>query len=77
MKNDFPYDRIAAYHTILCPLRHVPDKHHLYPEEIKELEEIMDTLEKEKYFDSIIINFTKNRTILDHYHIHLIKYSHE
>ena len=74
LKNDFPYDKIAAVHKALSPLRHVPDKHDLYPEEIKELEEILDSLEKEKIFDSMIINFTKNRTIADHYHIHLIKY---
>lgn len=77
IKNDFPYDRIASCHKMLSPLRHVPDKHNLYPEEINELEEILHVLEKERFFDSMIVNFTRNRTIPEHYHIHLLKYSFE
>src|SRR3989304_10168236 len=69
-KNKFPYDKIAEDHMMISPYEHVADREHLMPAAKIELEKIIRRLEEEKYFDVFFENFKKNRTILDHYHIH-------
>ena len=73
-KNDFPYDKIAREHVMLSPYEHITRKEDLIQDAKLELEEILKMYDKEEYYDTILENFNSNRTIKDHYHIHLLKY---
>lgn len=68
--NDFPYDVIAASHHVLVPLRHVKGGG-LSAVEKEELELIKAKYVDERY-DYMIEATTKNKSIPDHFHVHLI-----
>ncbi len=68
--NNFPYDRIAAVHHMIVPLRHVGESG-LSKEEKTELFEIKKSYIEEKY--QFILEATdKTKSIPTHYHLHLI-----
>ncbi len=69
-ENNFPYDQIASVHHMLTPFRHVAEEK-LNDEEIKELQTIKKSFIDPEY-DWIIEATLKNKTIPDHFHIHLI-----
>lgn len=73
-ENDFPYDIIAEEHVMLSPHEHVKDREHLSFEAEEELLQIIKEYNKLSYYDTMLENFKTNRTIRDHYHIHLLKY---
>ncbi len=68
--NTFPYDRFAAQHDTLLPLRHVVGEE-LRPEEKDELEEIKRTYVGDRY-NMIIESTHRTMTIPSHFHLHLI-----
>jgi hypothetical protein len=69
-ENSFPYDKIAQTHHMVIPLRHGPE-HDLHAEELEELKHIKATFINDGY-DWIIEATHKNKSIPDHFHLHLI-----
>lgn len=69
-ENSFPYDKIAQTHHMLLPLRHVCEDD-LLPEEAEELKVIKKSFVDTNY-DWMIEATHKNKSIPDHFHIHLI-----
>ncbi len=68
--NAFPYDLIATKHHMLVTLRHVPGEV-LSDEEVNEFVSIKRDFIADAY-DYIIEATTKNKSIPDHFHVHLI-----
>jgi len=68
--NKFPYDKIAKIHHMLIPKRHAQEKE-LNSEEIDELSHIKESYINPMY-DWIIEPTSKNKSIPDHFHLHLI-----
>ncbi len=67
--NDFPYDKIAARHDMVIPLRHTSE---INEEERLELEEIKKTFINDNY--RYILEAThRTKSIPSHYHLHLIE----
>ncbi len=69
-ENNFPYDQIAKIHHMLTPVRHVPEDQ-LRQDELDELQSIKRSFINDGY-DWIIEATLKNKSIPDHFHIHLI-----
>jgi hypothetical protein len=69
-ENQFPYDLIARDHHMVIPLRHVTENE-LTAEERAELSEIKATFINPKY-DFIIEATPQNKSIPQHFHLHLI-----
>jgi len=72
IENNFPYDRVADVHHMLVPYRVFGALGAATAEELEEYEKILDTLEHEQFYDSLQLNFTKDRSVCAHYHVHLI-----
>jgi len=70
VENSFPYDQIAKIHHLLLPLRHVTGKE-LRAEELEELSMIRDSFVNAGY-DWVIEPTEKNKSLPDHFHLHLI-----
>ena len=70
VNNDFPYDMIAKIHHMIIPIRHVTFTV-LSEAELKEIEEIKVSFINEDY-DYIIEATQKNKSIPNHFHLHLI-----
>ncbi len=70
--NLFPYDAVTSVHDMLVPHRIFSTMSECNQEERQEYEKIIDELEKEKYYDAIIKNFSKIRSIPRHLHLHLV-----
>ncbi|MBP7741550.1 MAG: hypothetical protein KA104_02580 [Candidatus Pacebacteria bacterium] len=68
--NAFPYDAIAKEHHMLVPLRHSTEAE-LTVDEIMELSGIKNHAVDQDY-DWIIEAMPKNKSIADHFHLHLI-----
>ena len=68
--NSFPYDLIADKHHMLIPIRHVVEGD-LSAEERNEMFEIKKGVVDAKY-DYIIEATDKEKSIPDHFHLHLI-----
>lgn len=70
IKNKFPYDRIAQVHDMLLPKRCVREEE-FTTEEIQEFKEIKKGYIEEHYGYMIEPTF-KNKSVPEHFHIHLI-----
>lgn len=70
IENDFPYDRIAARHHMIIPIRHVAGDG-LSAEELRELEDIKRAYINDAY-DYILEAVPRIKSIPAHFHLHLI-----
>lgn len=68
--NAFPYDLIASKHRMVVPNRHVPEEE-LSGDELNELAKIKREF-IDSDFDYIIEATTKNKSVPEHFHLHLI-----
>ena len=68
--NEFPYDAVSAVNDMLALKEHAPC---LTVEQLVELEAIKRLLGAERFYDLILENLPKKKTIPGHYHIHLMK----
>lgn len=73
-ENGFPYDRIAAKHDLLIPVRVFADDWHMTFEERQELMMLKKQFSETGEYDSVFENVAHRRTVHNHYHLHLIKY---
>lgn len=72
IENNFPYDRITNTHHILAPKRVFGRFEDATQIEQDDYRSILKTLECEQFYDSLQINFSKDRSVCAHYHVHLI-----
>lgn len=70
IENKFPYDRIAQVHDMLIPKRCVKEEA-FTQEEIEEFKEIRKSYVEDNYGYVIEPTF-KNKSVPEHYHLHLI-----
>lgn len=77
LTNLFPYDNIAKEHDLLVPKRVFGKMSDCNREEWEEYKTILNQLESDSYYDSILENFSKSRSILKHLHLHLIVWKEE
>ena len=68
--NEFPYDRVASTHDMIVPLRHISELG-LTEEERKELIDIKHSYINERYRYTMEAAH-KNKSIPEHFHLHLI-----
>ena len=68
--NDFPYDLVAEIHHMFVPIRHVVEDK-LNRAELNELKTIKDGYINDNY-DYVIEATHKNKSVPDHFHLHLI-----
>jgi len=73
-QNEYPYDKIAARHDLLCPIRVFAQDWEMTKAERGELNEIRQRIASEGTYDILLENIHHERTVLSHYHLHLIKY---
>lgn len=72
LTNLFPYDNIAQTHDLLVPKRVFRKMSECNKAEWEEYKTILNQLESDGYYDAILENFSKSRSILKHLHLHLI-----
>lgn len=72
IKNNYPYDAVAETHDMLVPKRIFGSLDEATPAEREEYESILTLLTDEDDYDALQINFSKNRSVLRHFHIHLL-----
>jgi len=72
IKNLYPYDMIAKEHDMLVPKRIFGKMSECKKEEWDEYKIIMNQLEFDGYYDAMLENFSKGRTVLKQLHLHLI-----
>ncbi|MFT7506886.1 MAG: diadenosine tetraphosphate (Ap4A) HIT family hydrolase [Acidimicrobiales bacterium] len=70
--NLFPYDKIAEVHDMLVPKRVFGKMSECNKEEWAEYKIIISQFEADAYYDAILENFSKNKSVSRHLHIHLI-----
>ncbi len=70
VNNNFPYDAIAKIHHMIVPLRHTKERG-LNAEELDELLQIKEEVLNSEY-DYLIEAALKNRSIPEHFHLHLV-----
>ena len=76
IKNLFPYDTIAQVHDMLVPNRVFGKMSLCNKVEWEEYKTIITQLEEDGYYDAILENFSKNRSVPKHLHLHLIVWKH-
>ena len=68
--NDYPYDKIAEVHDMLVPLRHITEEE-LSAEEKQDLAALKAGY-LNLHYQYLIESFPKNKSIPDHFHLHLV-----
>lgn len=71
IENEYPYDNIASVHHMLVPTRQIADLLQLTDAEMTEFLLIKRTSTSE--YDVMWENTPAQRSVLDWYHLHLIK----
>ncbi len=72
--NSFPYDGVLQVHHMLVPKRFFSTSREMNEEERNELEQIKEGMDER--YDGIFENFTHTRSVLAHYHLHLMLLRH-
>ena len=72
--NRFPYDAMTSVNHMLVPRRAFEDYYKANEDERKEYHEIIKELAADDYYDAIVENFPKSRSISRHNHVHLIRW---
>lgn len=72
IQNLFPYDKITKAHNMLVPKRVFSKMSECNKSEWSEYKIILNQLEDEGYYDAILENFSRNRSIYKHLHLHLL-----
>jgi len=72
--NKYPYDAVMEIHDMLVCKRHVDLEGNLTVNEAKDLADIKQEIMSDEDYDMIQENVVKRRTVLPHFHIHLMKF---
>ncbi len=75
--NLFPYDKIAQTHDMLVPKRTFGKMSECNKDEWDEYKTIITQFEADAYYDAILENFSRNRSVSKHLHLHLLVWKEE
>jgi diadenosine tetraphosphate (Ap4A) HIT family hydrolase len=74
--NAYPYDMAFETCHLLLPRREVAKRSDLTLAEFEELQDILEHY-VEQLYDTVMENTSRRRSILNHYHLHLMSYHQE
>lgn len=74
IENRFPYDAMTSVNHMLVPKRTFGDYYKATDQERSEYHEIIQELASEDYYDAIVENFPRSRSLSRHSHIHLVRW---
>lgn len=74
IENRFPYDNMTSVNHMLIPRRNFSDYTDATEEEKKEHEAIRKLLTKERFYDAIVENFPRSKSVHRHVHMHLVRW---
>ena len=74
--NRFPYDAMTSVNHMLVPKRAFEDYYKADNDERQEYHKIIKELAAEDYYDAMVENFPRSRSISRHNHVHLVRWIH-
>lgn len=74
IKNRFPYDNMTSVNHMLIPKRAFGDLLDASVEETAEYLEIKTILTNEAYYDALVENFPRSKSVSGHVHLHLVRW---
>lgn len=74
IENRFPYDNMTSVNHMLVPRRQLKDLLEATEEEVAEHNSIRDILVTEAYYDALVENFPRSKSVHRHIHLHLVKW---
>ena len=74
IKNRFPYDNMTSVNDMLVPKRAFADYYTASNEEREEYHEIIKQLVAEDYYDALVENFPRSKSVTRHNHVHLVRW---
>lgn len=74
IENRFPYDAMTSVNHMLVPKRSFRDFYKATKKEREEYHEIIKELAAEDYYDALVENFPRSRSISRHNHVHLVRW---
>ena len=74
IENRFPYDNMTSVNHMLIPRRNFSDYSEATDAEKAEHETILRLLTKERYYDAIVENFPRSKSVQRHIHMHLVRW---
>lgn len=74
IENRFPYDNMTSVNHMLIPRRNFGDYIDATEAEREEHENIRKLLSEERYYDAIVENFPRSKSVHQHVHLHLVRW---
>lgn len=74
IENRFPYDAMTSVNHMLVPKRAFADYYEASEDERAEYHDIIRTLAAEDYYDALVENFPRSRSLTRHNHVHLVRW---
>ncbi len=74
IKNRFPYDNMTSVNDMLVPKRAFADYYTASEAERDEYHEIIKQLAAEDYYDALVENFPRSKSVTRHNHVHLVRW---
>ncbi|MFT5036815.1 MAG: diadenosine tetraphosphate (Ap4A) HIT family hydrolase [Candidatus Azotimanducaceae bacterium] len=74
IENRFPYDAMTSVNHMLVPRRAFSDYYKADESEREEYHTIIRELAAEDYYDALVENFPRSRSITRHNHVHLVRW---
>lgn len=74
IENRFPYDNMTSVNHMLVPKRDVSDFAAINEAEYEEHKRIRKLLSDESYYDAIVENFPRSKSVTRHVHLHLVRW---
>lgn len=74
IENRFPYDNMTSVNHMLVPRRGFADFRDAEQYEQEEHEMIRNLLTEEAFYDAVVENFPKSKSVTRHVHLHLVRW---
>ena len=74
IKNRFPYDNMTSVNHMLVPKRQIDDFAKTNELERDEHEDIRRMLIEDEYYDAIVENLPRSKSVSRHAHLHLVRW---
>ncbi len=75
IENRFPYDNMTSVNHMLVPRRSFVDYYAADEAERTEYHEIIQLLVAENYYDALVENFPRSKSVSRHNHVHLVRWN--